>query len=400
MRRWAIVLGGLVLAATSIGVLSAGGWPARDFRHGDQFQFWAGAHAIFEGASPYDLGWWKAFHAEAGSRAVSVAPQPTGGPAWTTPYPLWTLIVLSPFALLPYDLSAAAWLVAQVALIAGSVAALAAALLGGRRKDVLVLSALVLASQPAWLFVGSGNVTGFTFAALSLGLVALLGSRPYAAGILFGLLLLKPAAFAIVPLALLAHPGRRRIVAGGLTTLVVLAAAALAVRPGWIPEWLTQVAALQTSRGSNATLATFDRVVPTALAGPISIALVLAAFFVWWRFARPRFEVLFAAAVCVSLLVAPHGWTYDQLHLAVVAAVILSRLPLEGHRRGVLLAGLAALAGAVPWWLYAQAPARNGEELSALVPLLLFALLLVADHQARAAPSPLVRPVPRPAALT
>ena len=104
----AIVRSTLVAIAIigAIVALAAIGWPASDYRNNDFFQFWAGPHALFEGASPYDLGWSTAFHVRYGSQALHQPNLPAG---FTTAYPLWTFVLLSPLAALPFELAAPLW---------------------------------------------------------------------------------------------------------------------------------------------------------------------------------------------------------------------------------------------------------------------------------------------------
>src|SRR2546425_8796131 len=112
--------------AAAVGVLVMVGWPARAYKDSDWMQYYAGASAIVAGASPWDLEWWRAFHERAGSIVVANPPH-TGDLAtdWTTPYPLWTFVLLLPFALLPIGLSAPVFAVTQVAAVLAATWALA-----------------------------------------------------------------------------------------------------------------------------------------------------------------------------------------------------------------------------------------------------------------------------------
>ena len=62
---------------------------------------------------------------------------------------------------------------AQVALLVGAVLALAAAVLPQPRRDAGVALALVASSQPFWVLIAGGNVTGFAAAACGLALALL-----------------------------------------------------------------------------------------------------------------------------------------------------------------------------------------------------------------------------------
>lgn len=376
----------LVVAAGALTLtlaLALAGWPARDYRDGDFFQYWAGGHALLEGADPYDLQWWQDFHRRSESRALTVVPQPAEGPAWTTAYPLWTLAAFVPLALLPFSLAAAVWLVAQVAAVAAGLALLARAILRtAPQRDAALLFGMAAGFQPLWLLAGNGNVTGFLFGA-TCGALALL-DRPAAAGALLGTLAVKPHPFGLVVPALVAAAGRRRwrrLVLGAAAVAGTFVVGSLVLRPGWVGGWLRSVVALQGSGGSNATVWTIGRVVPLPLAALVGAIAAVAVLVLWWRLRRPGAALLVAAAIPVSIFVAPHGWTYDQLHLLVTAAVILEALALARPARRLLgVIALAAIAGPIPWLLYLVAVGRNGEEWSAVIPPLFLALLVVADR--------------------
>ncbi|MBI4571204.1 MAG: DUF2029 domain-containing protein [Chloroflexi bacterium] len=377
----------LAIAAAGIlvAILTMTEWPARDYRHGDLFQYWAGAHALLEGADPYDLAWWIDFHARSGSRALTVVPQPAEGPAWTTAYPLWTLVAFVPFALLPFALASALWLVAQMAAVAaGVVALMRTCLRTAPRRDGAVLVGLAVAFQPLWLLPGNGNITGFLFGAL-VGAMAL-RARPGWAGALLGALVLKPQSVVVAAVAILCGAkaaARWRMVLGGAVVVSALVALAFVLRPGWVEGWIRMLVALQRSMGSNATLWTLGRatgIAPLSVIAPLAFVLTLL---VWSWARRPAPLLLLAAAVPVSVAVAPHGWTYDQLHLLITAAVVvevLSRAPAE--KRAIGLVALAATAVALPWLLYVVAVGRDTEDWSALVPVSMFALVVACDRLA------------------
>lgn len=380
-RSW--VAGLALLSAAVVAVLTVIGWPARDYRQGDFFQYWAGAHALLSGADPYDLGWWTRFHLAAGSRVAFAYPQPAGGPAWTTPYPLWTLAAFVPFAVLPFSFASALWLVAQLGAVAAGLAALARTVLRTEpRRDAVVLAAIAVAFQPLWLLPGNGNITGFVFAAL-VGSLAL-SARPLAAGGLLGALALKPQSVLVAALAVVAGAApaaRRRMVAGAAAVVAALSASSLALRPGWIGGWARSALALQSSTGSNATLWTLGRAVGVPVVSFLAPLALLLFLIVWLRLRRPGPLLLVGAAVPVSVALSPHGWTYDQLHLLITVAVIVELLSRgSAAARAVALGGLAVVAVVVPWLLYAVAFARDSEDWSALVPVLLLASLLAADR--------------------
>lgn len=375
-----------VCAAAAVALLSALGHPGQDYRHSDFFQFWAAPRIILEGGDPYDPVAWSAMYARE-ARAPVATPPPPGRHI----YPLYSAVPLLPFAALPIDVAAALWLVAQLAVVALSLRALARRF-GLGRREAMLLFGFAAAFEPLWLLVGGGNMTGFV---LGLVVAALAAPRAVAAGAAIGLLALKPTDVLIaVPATIAAARAERRLpmVVSAVVTAALLLAVTLPFGPSWIGEFAAAAGDRLVTTGSNATVWTIDRALPGSAAVTAILAVAaLAALAVWWR-ARPRpAPTLVAGAVAVSLFVAPHGWSYDQLLLLVTLAAVLAEGARLDDARRVAVAGTAAAVFALfPWALYALAFRRGSEEWSALTPLLAFALLVGsaswADRRARATP--------------
>lgn len=370
------VVGLAILAAATIGLVliaAAADLPGATYRRGDFFGFWAASRAVLAGASPYDP-FWIADLARGSGAVLSFG---------RSVYPPWTAVAFVPFALLPFPLAAAAWLALQLIAVSTVVLLLARWI---ARTERAVFVAIVAASQPLWLLVVGGNMAGLLTGAVGASILAAAAGRPFLAGACFGLLALKPHPFLLVAAAALLAAGpraRARFVAGSLVSGGPLVALTLVLHPSWIGEWLASANALQATSGSNATLWTVGRVaggaVPVGLAlllATAAVLLALAAWIRWYRAARPALWLAMAAALPLSLAVAPHGWSYDQLVLVIPIAVILQAIgsrPESPRRRGTAVVALVATV--VPWALYALAFRRGGEELSVLTPLLVFAAL-------------------------
>lgn len=383
MRR-ALVIGVIAIAAAAaVIVLGAIGEPAATYQHGDFLQFWIEPHAFFEGASPYDPVWWAAVHERIGVTPLFAE----------AVYPPYDALVFLPLAAFPLSYAAAAWLVGQILAVAAVAFALARRIADPAARVVFL--AIVVSFQPVWLLVVGGNVTGFLFAALGGAYLAALDRRPMRCGAFLGLLAVKPHPFVFVALAAIVladRSSRRSLLEGALTTAGPLIAFTLLLRPSWYTEWLPAALGLQAAPGSNATVWTIGRLVglEAPLLGGVAAIAVIAAFGVWARRTRPQLAAAIATAVPVSLMIAPHGWSYDQLQLLVPLAVLIDR---TGDARSsisrAVRATLALGASAVPWLLYVIAFRRGGEELSVLSPLVVFALLLlVRAHPHRADDGP------------
>ena len=134
------------------------------------------------------------------------------------PNPPTALVAMAPFGLLNYFPALFAWFATG----------LIALCLAGRRDlaDIRIL-AVVLMSPAALLCLISGQSSLLTTAAL-LAIFALLDRRPLLAGILIGLLTIKPQLGFLFPIALIAS-GRWRVFLAAAVTALALIAISIAV---------------------------------------------------------------------------------------------------------------------------------------------------------------------------
>jgi arabinofuranan 3-O-arabinosyltransferase len=250
------------------------------------------------------------------------------GQQWS--YPPTALIIGAPFGLLPY-------LAALVAWTALGLAAFVAALRLWTRDWRMILA---LAATPAAIFgVMSGQFAYFG-AALILAVLRWRESRPLCAGILLGLLSVKPQLGLLFPVLLIVTRNWRAFAAAAATTLAL---AAITAGVWGVGIWHVYLA----SGIANQSLILSD---PDHLAGPFmptlfmnlrmagasmqtaglaqamlsALALLLVAL-VFLR--RPsaedlRCNLIFAAC---ALSCTPYMLSYDTLALAVFAGLLLER---------------------------------------------------------------------------
>ena len=369
MRRLGLFV---VIALAAILTIIAGGLsgvPASSYQHGDFLQFWLQPRALVAAASPYDPVWWAAEHVQLG--VAPLFPEAV--------YPPYDALFFAPFALLPLGYAAAAWLAVQVLLVAFTTVALARRIALPAHRAVAI--AVVAGSQAAWLLVVGGNVTGFLFAALGAAYLAAVDRRPFRCGLFLGLLIVKPHPFVIVWLVALAFASRserRAVIGGALTTSAPFVALTAVLHPSWYADWLPSALRLQDTAGSNATVWTAGRLFGASgpLIGAAGAVVLLALLAFLLLRARPSLGVALAAAIPVSIAVAPHGWSYDQLLLAIPLTLLIDRIGGRGvPARSLALAAIALGAVAVPWLLYTIAFRRGGEELSVITPIAAFAMI-------------------------
>lgn len=351
-----------------------------DMYNQDFFSLWASGRGLLEGANLYDPEAWADLHARYGS-------------SWLENivfiYPLPVAFLFLPFSLLPLPLAATAWELASQVMLIVSIVALFVGLQD--RRLSLVLLPLVFFSRPAMVIFINGQLSAVWPFSLSLFYLFVRRGQYTAAASVLVLLLLKPSIpLFILPVALVWLLTCRAW--KGLFAFATLSAAvwglSLVVEPGWVGRW--SVFAL--AKGSH--FATF---IPTfwglsydllatrfpgtmwlvalAVVSGLSVALCM-----WWLIHSDDIwppALWLACAVCLSLLVSPYAWNYDQVLLLFPLGVILAMSDrMDGWRRMLTQAGAIGVMGILPYVLLAVAGQRGVDTLSALVPLAMLLLLI------------------------
>jgi hypothetical protein len=276
-----------------------------------------------------------------GAAQRSLFPAMTGeGYGWF--YPPTFLLVVLPFGLLPY-------LGSLILFLTGSATAWWVSL---RKAFGRSGAGWIAACFPGlWICVVQGQ-NGLLTAALAGGSLLCLPRRPALAGVLLGLLAIKPQLAALFVVALIAaHAWRTLLVAAG-TAAAFLGASVLVLGGGTLAGWLgsLQVARIATEQGrlpwgkmpsTFAMLRLLGTPVGWAYAGHavVALAAVTAVWLVWRRTdsASLRGAVLMAA----TFLANPYAFDYDLAWIAFPIALLARHGMENGWRRGdreVLLA--------------------------------------------------------------
>jgi glycosyl transferase family 87 len=233
------------------------------------------------------------------------------------------------------------------ALVAWAAVSFLAFTLAGRREvaDLRTL-AITVVSPAALLCVLSGQSSLLTTAAL-LAIFAQLDKRPLLAGVLIGLLTVKPQLGILFPFALIASGRWRVFVAAGVTAVLLLAAS---VALGGIESWHAYIVkalplqreVLQDAAGAAmpfhpTVFMNIRGVVGNHFAEIIQFAFTIAAVvavsaaFRTRRNADPRVlqALFFACAVSAS----PYMGAYDLLPLTFAAVALIAEEKLDGRGR-------------------------------------------------------------------
>jgi hypothetical protein len=260
-----------------------------------------------------------------------------GYPGQNWPNPPTALVVMAPFGLLNYFPALLAWF---------SVGGLAFYLAGRREVADWRTLAIVLVSPAALMCVLSGQSSLLTTAAL-LAIFASLDERPIAAGVLIGLLTVKPQLGILFPFALMASKRWEVFFVAAATALALLAASvAIGGIEGW-QDYVTKALPLQREvlQDAAGTAMPFQPSIFMNIRGVVgnhageiiqfgfTIAAVaaVAAAFRWRRDGDPRMlqALFFACTVSAS----PYMGAYDLLPLTFAAVALIAEEKLDGTGR-------------------------------------------------------------------
>lgn len=160
-----------------------------------------------------------------------------GALAWFVSPPI-AAYLYAPFALLDYGVAAVAWTLFSVGclVMAGFLVRPIAPRLF--RENAAVVFLVLVATQPVFELIGSGQDTGLSVLLWVGGIRLLLAGQNVAGGAVLALGLFKPQLFFVVPLVLIAQ-GRWRALAAWLTTAAGLGLLSIqAVGIGGVVDWV------------------------------------------------------------------------------------------------------------------------------------------------------------------
>jgi alpha-1,2-mannosyltransferase len=268
-----------------------------------------------------------------------------GTPFYGWQYPPMFLLMVAPFAALPYAAALAAWqgvtLLLYLAVIRAIVTPLSPSERAAGVAGVPLWLLLALGFPAVFVTLGHGQ-NAFLSAALLGGGLTLLNRRPVLAGVLFGLLIYKPQLGLMIPVALIAG-GRWRAVVAATTTVVGLAVLVALIlgsdvwRAFLASTSLSRVGLLEAGGPGWAKLQTafawarlWGGAIEVAYAVQIVVTMAVAAGLAWlWRSAQP-YGVKAAALAVATVVGTPFSLDYDMMVLAPAIAF----LAVEGLRNG------------------------------------------------------------------
>lgn len=296
-------------------------------------------------------------------------------------YPPSMVLVGGPLAMLPILPAYLLWTFGTVALLHPAIRPL------GLPRAVHLAALLSPAVFMNAVFGQNGALT----AALLVGGLLMAPKRPILAGILFGLLTVKPHLGILVPFCLVASMNWRAVLSATLTTVTLVIATGLFLGFEAWRLFLTETGPLMTSimeapypqpyHANALTVFIMARSFGSSLAfayGAQGVATLAVACFVFWLWLPstaidPRRRALITATL--AIVATPYGYSYDTIPMCIAVAYLFvttakPRLALLGlvwlfpyavhllNFQGIGIGVLVPLSLAV--WMWTRVPSRQG----------------------------------------
>jgi len=259
-------------------------------------------------------------------------------PFYPNLYPPVTTWIAAPFALLPFRLAWALWLVFMLALFIG----IWKVAVPGPRLVRWAHLAAVLALYPVVLALMLGQPAVLSTAALVFGWWLLTKDRAVLAGIVLALALIKPQIGFLVP-AVLIVSGRWKTTLSWLASVAVLASLTLfSLGLDGVRQLVDHVVHVRDSTPPTTPLTIQDLLGWRPLTLGVELAIVGLVLLIAYRRRHERIHLPFAAALVGSMLVAPYAQPPNLLALVAAAWISLNAATTIWSRR-LLLSGYAVL---------------------------------------------------------
>ncbi|MBV8671950.1 MAG: DUF2029 domain-containing protein [Acidobacteriaceae bacterium] len=299
--------------------------------HNDLLPRWVGIRAAFRGEDPYSAGVLREIQTAYYGRPLTSADagiEPQGFYE-----PAYAVILLGPFALLPWNAARLAFLVIAPLLLAGGLWLCIREFTSSSRV-AWIATTLTFASWPVMWALRLQQLTLFTAAFVFLAYFLIVRGHDIPAGALLAAATFKPQLVdaLILWLGLWALLQRRyRLLGSFICAITVLLIPTEIVVPNWFPRWVHYVAAYPHNGNTALPLVLILGRVPGLL---FTLALVFMSALVLWslRFATAlspsfgfAFSLLLATALCVTPTKLPV--IYNQVLLAPAAVVLASWKP-------------------------------------------------------------------------
>lgn len=339
--------------------------PAR-YNNRDFMSLFAGGKAVLRGLDPYDPAVWNPLRAELGS---------TWMPDDRVPFPLWTLLLVLPFAALDLGWAAAAWLAFSLCVLGIGMFFLINTYYHKRLPvgEFGLVALFIFTYRAVLVSMNNGQITFVLFFILALFLLLVERKRPFLAGVALAFIIIKPNPFILFVPAFglwLLWQQRWHIVAGAATSGLGMFVVSWLVQPGWLLEWLNVRGKTEATSITPTLWGLASEIAPQwwVLLGLGFVVLVTAVLgLIIFRNPNLSEKEVLPLVLIASLLTTPYAWVYEHLLLLIPSILIFLAIKQRGLASFVWL----LLAFVLPWGTFWLAENRSSDTFTVLVPLLI-----------------------------
>lgn len=317
--RWLILIMALVLL-----VFLSAQLPISMRFHNDDFTiYWAAGKLNISGVNPYDL--------DNISRVEEVAGRFQDLPMmyWNPP---WTMPLIMPLSLLPYDISRTIWYWLQLLVIIGG-AQWTWRFYNGKAQWYWIAWLAALSFIPALQVIKNGQISALPIIGI-VGYMRLQSRHRYfLAGMLLPLIAIKPHSIYLLVVSIILWAIARRkwnLLIGSALSVTALLAIALLFNPSVIRQYVHASMNYPPTQWATATLGSAMRMVFGAEHFGLQFVpslIGLIAFFIYWRIKRPvwSWDSELPRLMVLSSATAAYGWTFDMAPsiIAIVHVLIM-----------------------------------------------------------------------------
>jgi hypothetical protein len=224
-------------------------------------------------------------------------------------------LILLPYTLLPFTLAMRAWLLTNLVIISTSVV-----LIWQNNKQVWIPFIAAFGFSMTLLSLVYGQVNTLEVLGLALFLFFLVRKQDYWAGACLVLTTIKPHLVILtLPLLLLNMIRQRqwRALAGFGITTAICGVVLFVFHPSWpVSFWQLVTSGMSSLRETPSFSGLLIVAGQYTLRKWLWVIFLMLAVLIWWRKGKDwRLETLIDVSLLVGLMVAPIGWSYDQVIL-------------------------------------------------------------------------------------
>ena len=377
-----VLLLSLASYALAVGIVNS-----IDYHNNDFFTFWLAGHLVMQGGNPYSPMQWVAGHHQFGVTWI---------PNQAYVYPLPLALLFAPLGLLSLYQAYIVWVAFTIMMILVSLAILMKALAGPFRLAIPILTGIVI-FRPTTLTLVTGQISGWLLLLLAITAYLWEKGKWEWGSLLLPILMLKPNLGAplvfLLGFWLLLQKRYKSMLVMVLMGLLLFCIGFLQNHQWLSLYWSIGNTKLAQTFGGSPTvwglgaLISHNQNTITLIIGSLAGLAILFGFFraILRAGDTLRPVSVLALAVCVTLLVTPYTWTYDQVLLILPISAVILAMDQMGRRFWLAASVFLAIDMFVVVLLFFDVM-LNVEILNSLIPLVVFGLCL--RWLTRAVPAP------------